>query len=136
MNNQEKLFINDKQKLLIEMVMRQTAYTFDEAKTQLDIHNNNYINVIKNALGIIKIEETNKDTKKNASINQQIYKEIRGFMDTGSKNYISTQNKYKKQQEIQSRIKPQQELLSQKKTMKQKDKLECLEENDNSEISE
>lgn len=136
MNNQEKLFINDKQKLLIEMVMRQTAYTFDEAKTQLDIHNNNYINVIKNALGIIKIEETNKDTKKNASINQQIYKEIRGFMDTGSKNYISTQNKYKKQQEIQSRIKQQQELLSQKKTMKQKDKLECLEENDNSEISE
>ncbi len=65
--------------LLIEMVMRQTTLTFDEAKAQLEIHNNNYIIVIKQSLGIKPKVETELKT-----VNQQIYTEIRGLMDLAS----------------------------------------------------
>ena len=36
----------DRQKLLIEMVMRQTQYTYEEAAEQLEKSNNNYITVV------------------------------------------------------------------------------------------
>jgi len=112
--------MNIEQKLLIEMIMRQTTYTFEEAKTQLENNDNNYIKVIKESFGI------NTKPKEKNSINQQIYKEIRGFMDVGSKNFLMNQERQKKQQEILSRIAQQkktQELLK-----KQNNKLENLTE--------
>ena len=44
----------DKQKLLIEMVMRQTEYTYEEAYNKLLEHNNNYLMVIRDYMGIKK----------------------------------------------------------------------------------
>ena len=67
----------DKQKLLIEMVMRQTNYNYEQAEEELKKNNNNYIIVIREAMGIKK--ETNNTV---TSINQGIYKEIRTLMDT------------------------------------------------------
>ena len=46
--------IDNKQKLLIEMVMRQTMYSYDKAKEKLEENNNDYMLVIKRALGINK----------------------------------------------------------------------------------
>jgi len=114
--------MNDQQKLLIEMIMRQTSYTFEEAELQLEKHDNNYMKVIKTALGINKPEKT----KEKSTVNQQIYKEIRGFMDNGSKNFLMNQERQRKQQEVLSHIAEQkkaQELLK-----KQNNKLESLEE--------
>ena len=93
------------QEKIIEIVIRQTSYSFDEAKKQLDENNNDYLKVIKKSLGITE----EKVIEKSTSINQQIYKEIRGFMDNGSKNYINSINRYKKQEEMLSLIKKEQQ---------------------------
>ena len=81
--------INREQKLLIEMVMRQTNLSFDETSECLKKHNNNYMIVIKEALGI-----NNDNKKKPKTVNQEIYTEIRGLMDNASE-------RYRKQQEIE-----------------------------------
>jgi len=88
--------ITNTQKLLIEMVMRQTTYTFDEAKDKLENNENNYIKVIKESMGIY--EQNKKPEIK--SINQHIYKEIRGMMDTASSSYRVNQEQEKRKQEI------------------------------------
>ena len=90
------------QKLLIEMVMRQTSLTFDEIKERLEINNNNYMIVIKEALGIKpKLEPEIK------TINQQIYTEIRGLMDNAS-------DTYRKKKEYQEIEKQQQDIMDRK----------------------
>ena len=83
------------QKLLIEMVMRQTNLSFDDSSEQLKKHNNNYINVIKESLGITK----NNEQKNIKSVNQEIYTEIRGLMDNASERYRK-QKEIEKQKEI------------------------------------
>ena len=98
------------QKLLIEMVMRQTTYSFEKAEQELFKNNNDYIKVIKNALGINKPEKK----ESNININQEIYKEIRGFMDIGSKNFLINQEKQKQQEKILSKIQQQNKLKKQK----------------------
>jgi len=62
----------------IEIVMRQTDYTAEEAKAQLELHNNDITKIIRLYLsnGVINVP-----TVKPLSVNQQIYKEIRDFMD-------------------------------------------------------
>jgi len=70
------------QELLIEMVMRQTSLGFAEARERLEINNNNYMIVIKEALGIKQKVDTELKT-----LNQQIYTEIRGLMDNASDTY-------------------------------------------------
>ena len=70
------------QELLIEMVMRQTSLGFAEARERLEINNNNYMIVIKEALGIKQKADTELKT-----LNQQIYTEIRGLMDNASDTY-------------------------------------------------
>ena len=70
------------QELLIEMVMRQTSLGFAEARERLEINNNNYMIVIKEALGIKQKVDTEIKT-----LNQQIYTEIRGLMDNASDTY-------------------------------------------------
>ena len=85
----------DKQKLLVEMVMRQTQYTYEEASNELDKHNNNYISVIRGSMGINKQED-----KTIRSINQHVYKEIRGLMDTASTSYRRKQEIEKKKEEL------------------------------------
>ena len=87
--------VTRQQQLLIEMVMRQTFYTFDEAKDKLEIYDNNYIKVIKEALGISEKKEKNK-----TSVNQGIYKEIRGLMDEASTSLRINQERERRKQEI------------------------------------
>ncbi len=87
--------VTRQQQLLIEMVMRQTFYTFDEAKDKLEIYDNNYIKVIKEAL-----KNSEKKEKNKTSVNQGIYKEIRGLMDEASTSLRINQERERRKQEI------------------------------------
>lgn len=64
------------------MVLRQTTYTYDEAKSELIKHKGNYMLVIRNDNGIsdAKVEDV-------LSTNQETYKQIRQYMDKGSESY-------------------------------------------------
>ena len=69
----------------ISIVMRQTLYTEEVAKQKLDEWDNDYISVIKDSFGI---KNKNIDeTKEIDSINQDIYKNIRKFMDSTSSTF-------------------------------------------------
>lgn len=63
----------------IQIVMRQTDYTYEEAKKHLDINNNNITEVIR--LYLKPNICTINPERKQLSMNQQIYKEIRMLMD-------------------------------------------------------
>jgi hypothetical protein len=65
----------------IEIVMRQTNYSFEEAKEKLLEHNNDHIKVIKLFLGI---QDKQYGIK---SINQEIYKQLRHKMDSSIREY-------------------------------------------------
>jgi predicted double-glycine peptidase len=87
---------------IIQLVKGQTNYTEDEIKEKLSVHNNDYLAVIKEYMGITK--ETSSYEKANSinthtSVNQKIYSNIRTFMDNNMKQYeirkkIVEQNKY------------------------------------------
>lgn len=82
--NQEKDKINVKiLDEMVKMVMRQTELTYDDAKEKLIQQKFNYLQVIKNELGIIHKKENN--TVKN--INQETYSQIRKYMDVASSNF-------------------------------------------------
>ena len=114
------------QELLIEMVMRQTSLGFAEAKERLEINNNNYMIVIKEALGIKQKVDTEIKT-----LNQQIYTEIRGLMDNASDTY----RKKKEMEEAIEAEKLRQQLWQarnkqhkQHKLLQEPNKLECINE--------
>ena len=60
-----------------QLVMRQTNYSYEEATEQLLLHNNDITQIIRLYLNNGKPAE---QMKKPLSINQQIYKEIRGLL--------------------------------------------------------
>ena len=94
----------DRQKLLIEMVMRQTQYTYEEAADQLEKYNNDYIKVIRESMGINKTED--KSVK---SINQQVYREIRGLMDDAASTYRRKKEMEEKKAELIEKLKEEYE---------------------------
>ena len=63
----------------IQIIIRQTNYTYEEAKQQLAIHNNDIPEVIR--LYLKPNSCTTAPETKPLSMNQQIYKEIRILMD-------------------------------------------------------
>ena len=106
--------IDNKQKLLIEMIMRQTMYTYDQAKDKLEENDNNYMLVIKKALGIVEKPPTSVP-----SINQGIYKEIRGLMDTVSTNHRENQEKEREREEYNESLKKKQQAQQKQAQQKQ-----------------
>lgn len=122
----------DKQKLLIEMVVRQTQYTYEEASEKLEECNNNYLTVIRGSLGISKTKDT---TVK--SINQHVYKEIRGLMDTASGTYRRKQEMEKNKEELIEKLRAEynrreaakkEELLTIEEVIEEVDVVEEVEE--------
>ena len=101
----------DNRQLLIEMVMRQTHYTYEEASDKLSAYNDNYLIVIRDSLGIKKVEE-----KEITSINQGIYTEIRGLMDIASQKYRREQEREQKKQEIIELLRKKQEEMTKTST--------------------
>ena len=67
---------------MIDMVTRQTDYTWNEAKEQLETNNWDYNFVIRKYMGIPEKKEVKK------TLNQEIFNQIRKQMDNaGSKFY-------------------------------------------------
>ena len=67
---------------MIDMVTRQTDYTWNEAKEQLETNNWDYNFVIRKYMGIPEKKEVKK------TLNQEIFNQIRKQMDSaGSKFY-------------------------------------------------
>jgi hypothetical protein len=66
----------------VQIIMRQTDYTDVKAREKLNEFNFNEIAVIRDYFGI-----TEKKTTPVKSVNQAIYKQLRGHLDGAMKNY-------------------------------------------------
>jgi len=84
-----------REKEVINLVMRQTDYTEEEAIDRLKKWNNNYINVIKEYLNPYFDQPREKSKPK--TLNQQMMGEIRQFMDDV---YVKFENRKKYNQYI------------------------------------
>jgi len=73
----------EKESEQIMFVVRQTNYNYETAKAKLLQHNGNHIQVIKEYMGILP--QTQKSQV--ASINQEIYKQIRKELDYSMRTY-------------------------------------------------
>jgi hypothetical protein len=78
----EKIDIS-KQEELVQMVLRQTNYSEEEATNKLKEFNNDPILVIKSYFGIAE----KKAPEKVKSVNQEIYKQFRLKLDSSMKEY-------------------------------------------------
>ena len=81
----------------VDMILRQTDYSIETATQKLQQHNNDVMAVIREYMAPAPTA-TAKDLKKGTtvSVNQQIYKEIRGMMDAAAKTYeMKKQNETK-----------------------------------------
>jgi flagellar hook-basal body complex protein FliE len=65
----------------INIILRQTNYTKDEAREKLDMFENNEIKVIHDYMGIAEKKTPQK------SLNQEIYRQIRNKLDDSMKDY-------------------------------------------------
>lgn len=68
----------------VEIIMKQTNYTYNQACEKLSQHQFDKLQVIREYLDIIPKTEKNTHIK---SINQEIYKQIRTELDTVMSNY-------------------------------------------------
>lgn len=92
MNRQKEIkqeYLNTREDGMIKMIQTQTNYDYDTAKKLLLEKNHNYLQVIREYLsgdGENKSISSNSDTKKE-SFNQEIYCQIRDFMDDVNRQY-------------------------------------------------
>jgi hypothetical protein len=70
---------------MIEMITRQTSYDYEEAKAKIIEHDFDFAKVIREFMGIKP--KNNEDNKIVKNVNQQIYTEIRGLMDTAASSF-------------------------------------------------
>jgi tRNA A37 threonylcarbamoyltransferase TsaD len=85
----------------IKVIMRQTDYDYDTSFSKLKEANYDHIRVIKNYLGITEKKEP---SQKSASINQEIYKQIRHKLDDSMKSYNAKQEEKLKSEIEQNNI--------------------------------
>jgi Zn-dependent oligopeptidase len=71
-------------KEMIDIILRQTDYNYEEAELKLKLHDNNLMNVIRENINMGKNKV--EPEKKIKSLQQAIYTEIRTFMDDVYKN--------------------------------------------------
>ena len=74
---------NERDEKNIKHIMSQTNYSEEVAKTKLQEFNGDFMQVLKDYMGI----PIKKDTNKIRSVNQEIYKQIRHSLDQTMKNY-------------------------------------------------
>jgi len=104
-NEQDKKEI--KKEMLLQMIMRQTNYTKEEAIENLKKWNYNTIYVMKAYLNPDFYKEKKIDEPK--STNQRMMREIRGFCDRGTRIYNLQKKMRQQQQMIQSIAQQQQQ---------------------------
>tara|TARA_Y100000592_G_C5299708_1_gene234883 strand:+ start:151 stop:570 length:420 start_codon:yes stop_codon:yes gene_type:complete len=98
--------IETKEKLIIELVVRQTSYSEEEARRHLELFDFNYLKVIREFLGLSNSKSKDEII---TSTNQAIYKEIRGCMDNAAKRYRNKKEWEERQEQILQELKLQEE---------------------------
>lgn len=98
--------LDEKEELILQSVLRQTNLDRDTAKTMLQDNDYDGIKVIKQHFGIK--DKINNDK---VSVNQQVYKEIRGFMDNAAKKYRVSKELEKRREEMLEYLKTKQNSL-------------------------
>jgi len=100
----EKLNLENEQvkNEIVEIVVRQTDYSREDAILKLELNNYNFHKVIKEYMTPERDREDKKNEKK-MNVNQQIFKEIRNMMDSGERNKRFAD-------ELKNRIKSEKEL--------------------------
>ena len=69
----------------IQIIMNQTSLAKEQCEEQMKKHNNDYIKVIEEYMNV-----PSKPKPKDLTTNQEIYKQIRDFMDVGSNNFYGS----------------------------------------------
>jgi hypothetical protein len=64
----------------IQIIMRQTDYSNEEARTQLEMHN---FNIMKTISSFMNPKKREPEIVKQKSVNQEIYSQIRNYLDNG-----------------------------------------------------
>ena len=79
--------MNESQRYMgaISLIKSQTNYTNEEAKTKLEEHDGNYMNVIKEYLNPNFRKKKKKPERK--TVNERMMFEIRNFMDTAAEDF-------------------------------------------------
>jgi hypothetical protein len=73
----------------IQIILRQTDYNIEQARTKLADYNYDETSVIKAYLGI----DNKKSSEKIKSINQEIYKQLRYKLDSNMRDYLQRVDK-------------------------------------------
>ena len=74
---------NERDEKYVKHIMSQTNYDEETAKAKLQEFNGDFMQVLKDYMGI----PAKKNTNKVASVNQEIYKQIRHSLDQTMKDY-------------------------------------------------
>ncbi len=121
--------LNKQKDNIIQVVTRQTTLSYDEAKELLENNNYDYMKVIKESIGI----KNKKEVDEAKSVNQEIYKQIRGLMDDSSKTYrMKKEYEERRNSFIEKARKEYQERLEKEKEKEkenEKKKLDTIDEN-------
>ena len=112
--NREQIeeILDIKEKQIINLVLSQTNMTEENARQQLEENDYNSIKVIKKHFGIKE-----KEVDNNVNVNQQVYKEIRQFMDSASKQYRYTKELEKRKEEFLEFLKNREDKETDKKLL-------------------
>ena len=121
--------LNKQKDNIIQVVTRQTTLSYDAAKELLENNNYDYMKVIKESIGI----KNKKEVDEAKSVNQEIYKQIRGLMDDSSKTYrMKKEYEERRNSFIEKARKEYQERLEKEKEKEkenEKKKLDTIDEN-------
>ena len=86
-----KTYVDLRKTQIIEMVVRQTDYSFEEAKEKLEENHYQYMKVIEEYMEVDKIKEERdrerREKEEGKSVNQKIYSQIRTFMDDSARKF-------------------------------------------------
>ena len=96
-----------RQREVIRVVCSQTNYTEEEAEQKLVEKNNNYLEVIKDYINPVR-----KPRQYTATVNQQIFKNIRGFLDSEENNLDRRRDYYEKARQMSCEKKIEQKITN------------------------
>lgn len=113
---------------IINLVIRQTNYSEEQAKQELENNNYDYLSVIKSYMNIP--DKTQDNQSSNKTVNQQIYTEIRNFLDTGVEKYERNKRVAQRIQQIRQQ---QARAAQQNKIINNESNLETVTEEEDSE---
>ena len=94
-----------RQREVIRLVCSQTNYTEEEAEQKLREKNNNYLEVIKDYMN-----PNRKPTQYTATVNQQIFKNIRNFLDSEQNNLDRRRDYYERARQMSCEKKIEQKI--------------------------